>query len=158
MKDLKLGLQLGYWAARPPEGFVEMVQQAERLGFDSVWTAEAYGSDAITPLAYLAAQTETIRLGTGVCQLSARTPTAMAMAAMTLDHLSQGRFILGLGVSGPQVVEGWYGGPSPNRSRARGNMYRSSARSSSGRNRSPTMARTTPCPTRAKDPGVWARP
>ena len=111
MRDLKLGLQLGYWSARPPEGFVEMVQEAERLGCDSVWTAEAYGSDAITPLAYLAAQTETIRLGTGVCQLSARTPTAMAMAAMTLDHLSQGRFILGLGVSGPQVVEGWYGGP-----------------------------------------------
>ena len=99
MRDLKLGLQLGYWSARPPEGFVEMVQEAERLGFDSVWTAEAYGSDAITPLAYLAAQTETIRLGTGVCQLSARTPTAMAMAAMTLDHLSQGRFILGLGAS-----------------------------------------------------------
>jgi F420-dependent oxidoreductase-like protein len=111
MKDLKLGLQLGYWSARPPEGFVEMVQEAERLGFDSVWTAEAYGSDAITPLAYLASQTERIRLGTGVCQLSARTPAAMAMAAMTLDHLSQGRFILGLGVSGPQVVEGWYGGP-----------------------------------------------
>ena len=111
MKDLALGLQLGYWGARPPTGFVELVQEAERLGYDSVWTAEAYGSDAITPLAYLAGQTSRIRLGTGVCQLSARTPTAMAMAAMTLDHLSDGRFTLGLGVSGPQVVEGWYGGP-----------------------------------------------
>ncbi|HSG89817.1 MAG TPA: LLM class F420-dependent oxidoreductase [Pseudomonadales bacterium] len=111
MKDLKLGLQLGYWGAQPPKGFVELVQEAERLGFDSVWSAEAYGSDAITPLAYLAAQTSKIRLGTGVCQLSARTPTAMAMAAMTLDHLSGGRFTLGLGVSGPQVVEGWYGAP-----------------------------------------------
>jgi F420-dependent oxidoreductase-like protein len=111
MKDLALGLQLGYWGAQPPAGFVELVQEAERLGYDSVWSAEAYGSDAITPLAYLAGQTSKIRLGTGVCQLSARTPTAMAMAAMTLDHLSGGRFTLGLGVSGPQVVEGWYGGP-----------------------------------------------
>lgn len=111
MKDLKLGLQLGYWGSHPPKGLVEMVQAAEKLGFDSVWTAEAYGSDAITPLAWVGANTSKIRLGTAVCQLSARTPTAMAMAAMTLDHLSNGRMILGLGVSGPQVVEGWYGGP-----------------------------------------------
>jgi F420-dependent oxidoreductase-like protein len=111
MKDLKLGLQLGYWGARPPSGFVELVQRAEQLGYDSVWTAEAYGSDALTPLAWIGAQTSRIRLGTGVCQLSARTPTATAMAAMTLDHLSHGRFMLGLGVSGPQVVEGWYGAP-----------------------------------------------
>jgi len=88
-----------------------MVQQAEKLGYDTVWTAEAYGSDAITPLAYLASVTDRIRLGTGICQLSARSPAAMAMTAMTLDHLSNGRFILGLGVSGPQVVEGWYGQP-----------------------------------------------
>ena len=111
MNDLKLGLQLGYWGAGPPKGFIELVQEAERLGFDSVWTAEAYGSDALTPLAWVGANTQRIRLGTGVCQLSARTPTATAMAAMTLDHLSNGRFILGLGVSGPQVVEGWYGQP-----------------------------------------------
>ena len=111
MKDLKLGLQLGYWGATPPRGWVELVQRAEALGFDSVWTAEAYGSDALTPLAYIAALTTRIRLGTGICQLSARTPTATAMAAMTLDHLSNGRMILGLGVSGPQVVEGWYGQP-----------------------------------------------
>ena len=111
MTDLKLGLQLGYWGATPPTGFVALAQEAERLGFDSVWTAEAYGSDALTPLAWIGANTSRIRLGTGVCQLSARTPTATAMAAMTLDHLSAGRMILGLGVSGPQVVEGWYGAP-----------------------------------------------
>jgi F420-dependent oxidoreductase-like protein len=111
VKDLKLGLSLGYWGAQPPPDFVGLAWEAERLGFDSVWTAEAYGSDAITPLAWIGAQTSRIRLGTGICQLSARTPTAMAMAAMTLDHLTGGRMILGLGVSGPQVVEGWYGAP-----------------------------------------------
>jgi F420-dependent oxidoreductase-like protein len=111
MKNLKLGLQLGYWSASPPPNFIGLAQEAERLGYDSVWTAEAYGSDALTPLAWIGAQTSKIRLGTGVCQLSARAPTAMAMAAMTIDHLSKGRFILGLGVSGPQVVEGWYGAP-----------------------------------------------
>lgn len=108
---LKIGLQLGYWGARPPDNFLSLAQEAETLGFDSIWTAEAYGSDALTPLAWIGSATERIRLGTGVCQLSARSPTAMAMAAMTLDHLSKGRMILGLGVSGPQVVEGWYGAP-----------------------------------------------
>lgn len=88
-----------------------MVVEAERLGFDSVWTAEAYGSDAITPLAWWGSRTERIRLGTAVAQISARTPTATAMAAQTIDRLSGGRFVLGLGVSGPQVVEGWYGQP-----------------------------------------------
>jgi F420-dependent oxidoreductase-like protein len=111
MADLKLGLQLGYWSAEPPKNFVGLVQEAEKLGFDSVWTAEAYGSDALTPLAWIGSQTSRIRLGTGVCQMSARTPTAAAMAALTLDHMSNGRMILGLGVSGPQVVEGWYGAP-----------------------------------------------
>src|SRR4051795_11363421 len=90
-----------------------MLLEAERLGFDSAWTAEAYGSDALTPLAWWGAHTERIRLGTGIIQLSARTPTATAMAAITLDHLSGGRVILGLGASGPQVVEGWYGQPYP---------------------------------------------
>ena len=110
-RRLKLGLQLGYWGAGPPDGFVELAQEAERLGFDSVWTAEAWGSDCFTPLAWLGAHTSRVRLGTAVCQLSARTPTATAMAALTLDHLTHGRVILGLGVSGPQVVEGWYGQP-----------------------------------------------
>ncbi len=109
--DLKLGLQLGYWGAQAPANHVELAQEAEGLGYDSVWTAEAWGSDAFTPLAWIGAHTSKIRLGTSVVQLSARTPTATAMATLTLDHLSQGRMILGLGVSGPQVVEGWYGQP-----------------------------------------------
>jgi F420-dependent oxidoreductase-like protein len=110
-RPLKLGLQLGYWGAQPPADLVPLAQEAERLGFDSVWTAEAWGSDAFTPLAWIGAHTSRIRLGTSVVQLSARTPTATAMATLTLDHLSHGRVILGLGVSGPQVVEGWYGQP-----------------------------------------------
>ncbi len=109
--ELKLGLNTGYWAGGPPAGARETVAEAERLGFDSMWTAEAYGSDCLTPLAWWGAATERIRLGTGIVQMSARQPAATAMAAMTMDHLSGGRFILGLGVSGPQVVEGWYGMP-----------------------------------------------
>ena len=112
-KDLKLGLVLGYWFAGPPTGVAEQIRAAEELGFDSVWTAEAYGSDCFTPLAWCGAATTTLKLGTGVCQLSARTPVATAMTALTLDHLSGGRVILGLGASGPQVVEGWYGQPFP---------------------------------------------
>ena len=110
-RDLKLGLNVGYWAGGPPAGALESVREAERLGFESIWTAEAYGSDALLPLAWWGSHTERIRLGTAIVQISARTPAATAMAAMTLDHLSGGRLILGLGVSGPQVVEGWYGQP-----------------------------------------------
>ena len=108
---LKLGLNTGYWAGGPPPGVEESIAEAERLGFDSIWTAEAYGSDCLTPLAWWGAKTERIKLGTAIVQMSARQPAATAMAAMTMDHLSGGRFILGLGVSGPQVVEGWYGMP-----------------------------------------------
>ena len=108
---MKLGLNTGYWAGGPPPGVTEAIAEAERLGFDSVWTAEAYGSDCLTPLAWWGASTERIRLGTAIVQMSARQPAATAMAAMTMDHLSSGRFVLGLGVSGPQVVEGWYGMP-----------------------------------------------
>ena len=111
MGDLKLGLQLGYWGAGPNPNMVTMAQEAEKLGYDAVFTAEAYGSDVFTPLAWIGANTSRIRLGTGITQISARAPTATAMAAMSLDHLSGGRMILGLGVSGPQVVEGWYGAP-----------------------------------------------
>jgi F420-dependent oxidoreductase-like protein len=110
-RDLRLGLNLGYWPGGPPPGAADAVLEADRLGFDSVWTAEAYGSDALLPLAWWGAATEQIKLGTAIVQISARTPAATAMAAMTLDHLSGGRVILGLGVSGPQVVEGWYGQP-----------------------------------------------
>jgi F420-dependent oxidoreductase-like protein len=106
---MKLGYMIGYWGAGPPAGVPDALATAERLGFDSCWTAEAYGSDALTPLAWWGAATQRIKLGTSICQLSARTPTAMAMAALTLDHLSGGRFVLGLGASGPQVAEGWYG-------------------------------------------------
>src|SRR5690625_1428360 len=111
--ELKLGLHLGYWFAGPPAGVAETLAAAEDLGFDSVWTAEAYGSDCFTPLAWHGAATEHMRLGTAVCQMSARTPVATAMTALTLDHLSGGRMMLGLGASGPQVVEGWYGQPYP---------------------------------------------
>jgi F420-dependent oxidoreductase-like protein len=113
LSRLRLGLALGYWGAAPTPGFVELAQHAERLGYHSVWTAESWGSDAFTPLTWIAARTSTIRLGTGVAQLAARTPTATAMHALTLDHLSGGRMMLGLGLSGPQVVEGWYGRPFP---------------------------------------------
>jgi F420-dependent oxidoreductase-like protein len=110
-KELKLGLNTGYWAGGPPEGVTETIAEAEKLGFDSMWTAEAYGSDGLTPLAWWGSDTERLKLGTAITQMSARQPAATAMAAMTMDHLSGGRFILGLGVSGPQVVEGWYGMP-----------------------------------------------
>ena len=110
---MRLGYHTGYWSAGPPVGAQEAVIAAEQLGYDSVWTAEAYGSDALTPLAWWGSRTSRIRLGTAIAQISARTPTATAMAALTLDHLSGGRFTLGLGVSGPQVVEGWYGQPYP---------------------------------------------
>ena len=112
-EDLKLGLALGYWFAGPPSGVAETLAAAEDLGFDSAWSAEAYGSDCFTPLAWYGSSTTDVRLGTGICQMSARTPVATAMSALTLDHLTGGRFILGLGASGPQVVEGWYGQPYP---------------------------------------------
>jgi F420-dependent oxidoreductase-like protein len=108
---MKLGLMLGYSGAEMTLP-VELVQRAEELGFDSVWTAEAYGSDATSPLAYLAAVTKRIRLGTAIMQLAGRPPAMAAMQAATIDALAGGnRFIAGLGVSGPQIVEGWYGQP-----------------------------------------------
>jgi F420-dependent oxidoreductase-like protein len=108
---MKLGLSIGYSKAHLDLP-VKLVQRAEELGYDSVWSAEAYGSDAVTPLAYLAALTKRIRLGTGIMQLAARTPANAAMCAGTVDALAGGgRFIAGLGVSGPQIVEGWYGEP-----------------------------------------------
>jgi F420-dependent oxidoreductase-like protein len=109
--ELKLGLNTGYWAGGPPPGVEDSIAEAERLGYDSIWTAEAYGSDCLTPLAWWGAKTEKLKLGTAIVQMSARQPAATAMAAMTMDILSDGRFQLGLGVSGPQVVEGWYGMP-----------------------------------------------
>jgi F420-dependent oxidoreductase-like protein len=108
---VKLGLQLGYWGAQPPTGTAELVAAAEESGFDAVFTAEAWGSDAFTPLAWWGRETTRLRLGTSIVQMSGRSPASIAMHALTLDHLSNGRVVLGMGVSGPQVVEGWYGQP-----------------------------------------------
>jgi F420-dependent oxidoreductase-like protein len=107
---MRLGLALGYWGlGLTPGDQIGLVREAEATGFDSVWTAEAYGSDAATPLAWFAAQTERIRLGAAILQIPGRSPAMTAMTAVTLDHLSGGRFNLGLGPSGPQVAEGWHG-------------------------------------------------
>jgi len=111
MAQMKLGLQLGYWGAQPPSGVGGLVAAAEDAGFDAIFTAEAWGSDAFTPLAWWGRETSRVRLGTSIVQMSGRTPTSIAMHVLTLDHLSGGRVILGMGVSGPQVVEGWYGQP-----------------------------------------------
>ena len=105
---MKLGFMMGYSGSRVTLN-LSLYLEAERLGYDIAWSAEAYGSDAVAPLAWMGAHTTTIRLGTGIMQMHARTPASTAMTAMTLDHLSGGRFVLGLGVSGPQVVEGWHG-------------------------------------------------
>ena len=105
---MKLAIGIGYSGGRV-ELPIDMVQRAEQLGYDSVWSAEAYGSDAVTPLAYLAAKTSRIKLGTGILQIPARTPAMCAMTMSTLDALSGGRVLVGLGMSGPQVIEGWHG-------------------------------------------------
>lgn len=110
---MRLGLALGYWGRGPDPAQLDLAREAENLGYTSVWTSEAWGSDAFTPLTWIAAHTSRIRLGTAIAQMAARTPTATAMHALTLDHLSGGRMMLGLGLSGPQVVEGWYGRPFP---------------------------------------------
>jgi F420-dependent oxidoreductase-like protein len=109
---MRLGVMLGYWMPDPWDP-TELVLEAERLGYDSAWTAEAYGSDVFSPLCWIGARTTRIKLGTSIMQISARTPACAAMTAATIDHLSGGRLILGIGVSGPQVVEGWYGQPFP---------------------------------------------
>jgi len=107
---MRLGLHMAYWGIGPgPEEQVALVQEAERCGFDSVWAGEAYGSDVVSILGWLAGATTRIRLGTAVAQIPARPPTALAMAAATLDRISGGRVLLGVGPSGPQVAEGWYG-------------------------------------------------
>ena len=110
---MRFGLNVGYSGAQMSLN-MELVREADRLGFHSVWSAEAYGSDAVTPLAWMAAQTTRIHVGSGIMQMPARTPAMTAMTATTLDQLSGGRMLLGLGVSGPQVVEGWHGVPYGN--------------------------------------------
>jgi F420-dependent oxidoreductase-like protein len=105
---MRLGLNFGYWGSGPSDNLA-IAREAERLGYHSLWTAEAYGSDAVTPLVWLAAQTERINVGTAIMQMPARTPAMTAMTAATIDLLTGGRFLLGIGASGPQVVEGWHG-------------------------------------------------
>src|SRR5947199_7059809 len=105
---MRFGINVGYSGARMSLN-MELIREADRLGFHSVWTAEAYGSDAVSPLAWIAAQTSRIHVGSGIMQMPARSPAMTAMTATTLDQLSGGRMLLGLGVSGPQVVEGWHG-------------------------------------------------
>lgn len=107
---MRLGLNAGY-SGSTIDLPLDLIQEADRLGYYAVWTAEAYGSDAVTPLAWIGARTERIHLGTAILQMPARTPAMTAMTAITLDQLSGGRMLLGLGVSGPQVVEGWHGQP-----------------------------------------------
>ncbi|MGH3167203.1 MAG: LLM class flavin-dependent oxidoreductase, partial [Trebonia sp.] len=109
---MNLGLLLGFWGPDgPPPGLVGAVREAEAIGYESVWTSEGHGSDALTPLTWVGARTRTMRLGTSVMHMAARAPAATAMAALSLDHLSGGRFTLGLGLSGPDLVRGWYGQP-----------------------------------------------
>src|SRR6266853_293905 len=107
---MRLGLNVGYSGSQISLP-MDLIQEADRLGFHSAWTAEAYGSDAVTPATWIAAVTKQLKVGTGIMQMPARTPAMTAMTATTLDHLSGGRFLLGLGPSGPQVVEGWHGVP-----------------------------------------------
>src|SRR5690349_8865651 len=107
---MKLGIHIGYWGlGLTSEDQLQIVQEAERLGYDSVWAAEAYGSDTATVLAWLAGQTSKIRLGAGIFQMPARSAAMTAMTAATIDQLSGGRMLLGIGSSGPQVAEGWHG-------------------------------------------------
>ena len=109
---MRLGLHVGYWGlGLTAEQQLEVVKEAEAAGYDSVWAAEAYGSDTATVLAWIAAQTETIKIGSAILQIPGRTPAMTAMTAATLDELSGGRMLLGLGPSGPQVAEGWHGQP-----------------------------------------------
>ena len=110
---MRIATSIGYWSAGPPPDAAELFAVAERLEFDQIWTAEAYGSDAWTPLAWWGSATRHVRLGTAVSQISARPPATLAMTAMTMDHLAGGRLIVGVGTSNPQVVEGWYGQPYP---------------------------------------------
>lgn len=105
---MRLGLNFGYWGSGPSDN-IAIAREAEQLGYHSLWTAEAYGSDSVSPLVWLAAHTERINVGTAIMQMPARTPAMTAMTAATIDLLTGGRFLLGIGASGPQVVEGWHG-------------------------------------------------
>ncbi len=151
---MKLGLLIGYSPARVAID-MERVHEAERLGFDAAWTAEAYGSDAVSPAAWILALTQKIRVGTAIMQMPARSPASTAMTAMTLHGLSGGRFILGLGPSGPQVVEGWHG-VAYGRPLTRTREYIEIIRKILAREAPvTTTGSTTRCPIRDLGPAVW---
>ena len=152
---MQLGLQLGY---DDPKGGVELAQEADRLGFHSVWTSEAWGADAVTVATWIAATTERIKIGTAIMQMPARTPAATAMTAATLDQLSGGRVLLGLGTSGPQVVEGWHGVALGQAARPHPRVRRDRPRRPPPRGRSSTTAPTTTSRTPARTrPGSASR-
>jgi F420-dependent oxidoreductase-like protein len=153
---MRLGLMVGYSGATISLP-MEMIKLADRLGYYAVWTAEAYGSDAVAPLAWIGAQTERIHLGTAIMQMPARTPANTAMTAMTLDQLSGGRMLLGLGLSGPQVVEGWHG-VAYGKPLGKTREYVAIVRKPSwrGRSRSSMPANITGFPTPGPTPPGWA--
>ena len=132
---MRIGLFLAYWPWFSPQEQVELARQADREGLDSVWVSEAWGQDAATVLGHISAVTERVGLGSGLFQIPARTPAMRAMTAATLDTLSEGRFRLGLGVSGPQVSEGWHGVSFAHPWRAPGSTWRSCAPHSPARER-----------------------
>ena len=154
---MRLALTLGYSGAAITLD-MDLVREVERLGYDSVWSAESYGSDAVTPVAWIAASTTRIRVGTGIMQMPGRTPAATAMTAMTLDALSGGRFRLGLGVSGPQVVEGWHGQPFGRPLQRPASTSRSCGTSCGGRSRWSIAATTTRSPTPGPDATGLGKP
>src|SRR5438105_3945585 len=152
---MRLGLNLGYWNAGPADT-IGIVKRAESLGFHSVWTAEAYGSDAVVPLTWVGAHTSTIHLGTAILQMPARTPANTAMTAATLDLLSGGRFLLGLGLSGPRSSRAGTASPTASPLRRRGSTSRSCARSCAANVPSSITGPTTTSPTRHPTPPAWA--
>ena len=143
---MRIGLFLAYWPWFSPEEQISLARQADRAGLDSVWVAEAWGQDAVSVLGHLTAVTERVALGSGLMQIPGRTPAMTAMTAVTLDVLSGGRFRLGLGVSGPQVSEGWHGVPFARPLPAPASTWRSSAPRWRARRRSSTRARSSACP------------
>jgi alkanesulfonate monooxygenase SsuD/methylene tetrahydromethanopterin reductase-like flavin-dependent oxidoreductase (luciferase family) len=146
---MKLGLFAGYWGmGLSGAEQLEMAKEADRLGYDSIWAAEAYGSDAATVLAWMSAYVDRAKLASGIFQMPARTPAMTAMTAATLDNMTNGRFILGLGISGPQVVEGWHGQPF-DKPLARAREYVEICGRPSRARRSRMTASSTSCPVRA---------
>jgi alkanesulfonate monooxygenase SsuD/methylene tetrahydromethanopterin reductase-like flavin-dependent oxidoreductase (luciferase family) len=150
---MRLGLNFGYWGSAPEDN-VALAQEADRLGFHSLWTAEAYGSDAVSPLVWLAAKTEKISVGTAIMQMTARAPAMAAMTAATIDLLTGGRMLVGIGASGPQVVEGWHGVPYGKPVTRAREYVRLCARFGSAPNRSNITASITT--SRAKAAAGWA--